>query len=164
MDDKGINIERGSKILNLDNLPVGPNNLFSLFQATSFLEHLHINFLLSEHRNNEVDDILVRIFHSASDQYSSHESFLPHLQYMECSRPYTLAAPFAWDRIPDLYRLGHRCSLTLKSVANTSETSDETAEELLKLVDEGAKLLISDSPKGGDFLENSRKRIGTEGR
>ena len=88
-------------------------------------------------------------------------SFLPHLQFMECSTLDTGAAPFSWDRIPDLYRLGHRGSLTLKSTIDTSQTRDETAIELLKLVDEGAKFLISESSGGGDFLQNLRKRMSS---
>ena len=36
-----------------------------------------------------------------------------------------------------------------------SETSDETAMELLELVDEGAKFQIIDTSENGDFLENS---------
>jgi len=148
------------KILNLHHLPAGPNKLLSLFQATPFLERLEMDM----RRSNAVDDILVRIFHSPPDQHSSHESFLPRLRFLECRTHSKRAAPFSWDRIPDLYRLGHRCSLTLKSVINTSETSDETAMELLKLVDEGAKFLISDTLGGGDSLENFKKRIRREGR
>ena len=47
---------------------------------------------------------------------------------------------------------------------NRLETSDETAIELLKLVDEGAKFVISDDLEGGDFLTNFRERMGREGR
>ena len=36
--------------------------------------------------------------------------------------------------------------------------------ELLKLVDEGAKFVISDDLEGGDFLTNFRERMGREGR
>ena len=149
------------KILNLQYLLAGPIKLLTLFQATPFLERLEMDFM---HRSDAVDDILVRIFHSPPDQSSSHESFLPRLRFLECRTHSKKAAPFSWDRIPDLYRLGHRCSLTLKSIINTSKTSDETAMELLKLVDEGANFLISDGLEGGDFLENFKKRIGREGR
>ena len=149
------------KILNLQRLSVGLNNFATLFQATPFLEHLEMNFM---DRSNGVDDILVRIFHSPPVQSSSHESFLPRLQFLACTTCFSMNALFPWDRIPDLHRLGYRCSLTLKSYANASDTSDETAMELLNLVDEGAKFLIFDSIEGGDFLENSRKRMGTEGR
>ena len=149
------------KILNLQYLLTRPNRLLTLFQATPFLERLEMDFM---RRSNAVDDILVRIFHSPPDQHSSHESFLPRLRFLECRTQSKKVAPFSWDRIPDLYRLGHRCSLTLKSVINTSETSDKTAMELLKLVDEGAKFLISDSRGGGDSLENFKKRIRREGR
>jgi len=152
------------KILNLRDISSQQNNLVSIFRATPFLERLGMHFLSPEHPSNEVDDILVRIFHSPSDQSSPHESFLPHLQFLECSTLHSRAGPFSWDHIPDLYRLGHRYSLTLKSAIDTSKTSDETAMELLKLVDEGAKFLISDSTEGGNFLENfKKKRIGREG-
>jgi len=146
------------KILNLQHLRVGSRKLLAVFQATPFLERLEMHFM---RRSNATDDILVRLFHSHPDQYSS---FLPCLQFMECRTSSKMAAPFSWDRIPDLYRLGHRRSLTLKSVIHTLETSDETATELLKLVNEGAKFLISDSIEGGDFLENFKKRISREGR
>jgi len=42
------------------------------------------------------------------------------------------------------------------------ETSDETAMELLKLVDEAAKYQIDNIIDSGDFLENFRKGIGRE--
>jgi len=148
------------KILNLQDITPSQNQLVTLFQATPFLERLEMHF---RRHNVAVYDILVRIFDSPPDQYSSHDSFLPRVQFLEFRGPWRVA-PFSWDRIPDLYRLGHRCSLTLKSVINASETSDETAMELLKLVDhEGAKFLISDIG-GGNFLGNLRKRIGREGR
>ena len=47
-----------------------------------------------------------------------------------------------------MYR-GHRHPLTLKSPTNRLQTSDETAMELIKLVNEGAKFLISDNVEGG---------------
>lgn len=46
------------------------------------------------------------------------------------------------------------------SPVNTTQTPDDTSPKLLKLVDEIAKFLMSDNFKGGDFLENLRRRIG----
>jgi hypothetical protein len=63
--------------------------------------------------------------------------------------------------IPQLYRQGHWCSLTLKTVAYPSHLSDKTASQLLNLVDEGVDLQILDNTTGaaGDFLENFRKKV-----
>ena len=85
---------------------------------------------------------------------------------MECTSSFKVFIPFSWDRIPRLYRQGHRRSLTLKSTAKESQISDETALQLLKLTDEGVDLQILDKTTrmGGDFLENFRKRMGMEGR
>jgi hypothetical protein len=70
-------------------------------------------------------------------------------------------APFSWDHIPQLYRQGHRRSLTLKSVAYPSHINDDIAHQLLKLTDEGVDLQILDrtTKGGGDFLENFRKKV-----
>ena len=152
------------KILNLQYIPVRSENLPSLFQAMPSLERLKIQFRSSSQNVNDVlDDILLRIFRSPPDKSTipanpSRETFLPCLQFMNCK------TQFSWDRVPQLYRQGHRHSLTLKAPANRSQTSDETAMELLKLVDEGAKFVISDDLEGGDFLTNFRKRMGSEGR
>ena len=124
-----------------DDLPI-------LLQTMPSLERLQLRF-----RPN--DNIFDRIFRSPADGSiiplgdASREMFLPRLQFMECTEP------FFWDLVPQLYRQGHRHSLTLKSPTNMSETSDETAMELLKLVDEGAKFQIIDTSENGVFLENS---------
>ena len=152
------------KILNLQYISVRSENLPSLFQAMPSLERLKIQFRSSSQNANDVmDDILLRIFLSPPDKSTipadaSRETFLPCLQFMKCK------TQLSWDRVPQLYRQGHRRSLTLKSPTNRSQTSDETAIELLKLVDEGAKFVISDDLEGGDFLTNFRERMGREGR
>ena len=160
------------KILNLQQISSNSNNLSVLFQAMPSLERLQIHFRQSsKHCNDEMDDILGRIFRSPPDDNitppadTNHEIFLPRLQFLECtaeSGSYT-HTPIAWDRVPQFYRQGPRPSLTLKSVANTFQTTNETTLELLNIVDEGAKFLISDNFVGGDFLANFRKRMGTEG-
>jgi hypothetical protein len=117
-----------------------------------------------------MDDILARIFRPAPASGiilvegldHTPESFLPRLQFMECN---TVGrdAPFAWDRIPQLYRQGHRRSLALKTIVNKSDISDETALQLLQLADEGLDLQIFDISIGGCFLENFRKRMCEQG-
>ena len=145
------------KIMNLENISSRSQNLPTLFEAMPSLERLQIEFR-TRNVNDVMDDILVRIFRSPPDKSAipadaSHHMLLPRLQFMECK------TPFSWDRIPQLYRQGHRHSLMLKSSTNRSQTGDETAMGLLELVDEGAKFLISDNVEGGDFLANLRKRI-----
>ena len=112
-----------------------------------------------------MDDILAQLFNSPSNGTTSSEevnrqTFLPRLQFMECITSCT-TAPFSWNFIPQLYRQGHRRSLTLKSAAWESQISDETALQLLKLADEGVDLQILDKTTnaGGDFLENFRKKV-----
>ena len=151
------------KILDLQYISVRSENLPSLFQAMPSLERLKIQFRSSSQSViDAMDDILLRIFRSPPDESTmpadaSGETFLPCLQFMKCK------TQISWDRVPQLYRQGHRRSLTLKSPTNRSQTSDETAMELLKLVDEGAKFVISDDLEGGDFLTNFRERMGREG-
>jgi hypothetical protein len=133
-----------------DDLPI-------LLQTMPSLERLRLSF-----RPN--DDIFDRIFHSPADGSiislgnASRETFLPRLQFMECTEP------CSWDRVPQLYRQGDRRSLTLEFPTDRSQTSDETAMELLELVDEGAKFQIIDTAENGDFLEIFRKRMGRESR
>ena len=146
------------EILNLKNISALLQNLPTLFEAMPSLLCLKIDFESTRDVNNVMNDILVRIFRSPPDNSAipadaSRDIFLPRLQFMVCG------TPFSWDLVPQLYRQGHRHSLTLMSCTNRSETSDETAMELLKLVDEGAKFLISDNINGGDFLANSRKSL-----
>jgi len=111
-----------------------------------------------------MDGILTRIFHSVPGGGNISEEdttpLLPHLQFIQC----TVASPpdrvlFSWDRIPQLYRQGHKRSLVLKSAACKGEIQDETVLQLLQLVDEGVDLQILDITKGGDFLENFRARM-----
>jgi len=71
---------------------------------------------------------------------------------------------FSWDRIPQLYRLGHKRSLTLKCSTRESRISDEISMALLELVDKGVNFQILDTFDGGDFLENFRKRMDRESR
>jgi hypothetical protein len=80
---------------------------------------------------------------------------------MECITSFAKSPPFSWNHIPQLYRQGHRRSLTLKSAAKESHITDETALQLLKLTDEGVDLQIHDrtTNAGGDFLHNFRKRF-----
>ena len=94
------------------------------------------------------------------------ESFLPHLLYFECGGDISdtfherdtsdAVPPFTWDRIPQLYYQGRRRSLTLKAWARRPHISDETALELLQLVDEGVNLRIIDWETNKDFLHKFR--------
>ena len=152
------------KILNLRNISAPPDDLSNLFQAMPSVERLRLHFRLP---NGIMDDILARIFNSPPgnstipSEDASHESFLPYLQFMECTT-FDGTEPFSWNRIPRFYRQGHRRSLTLKSAAKESHISDDTALQLLKLTDEGVDLQILDTTPtkvGGNFLENFRKRV-----
>jgi hypothetical protein len=133
-----------------------------LLQAIPSLERLQLGY----QPDDVLHDIFDRIFRSPTDRCiiplgdTSLETFLPRLQFVE------YRTPFSWDRVPQLYRQGHRHSLTLKFPTTSTQTSDETAMELLKLVDEGAKfqILVTFEGRGGDFLENFRKRMGRESR
>ena len=154
------------KILMLQRISVPPDDLSILFQAMPSLEHLQLHFWSVRNADGVMDDILARIFNSPlgnstiPSEEANRESFLPRLRVMECSTSCTMA-PFSWNRIPQLCRQGHRRSLTLKAFAKQSHISDETALQLLKLIDEGMKLHILDETTkgGGDFLENFRKRV-----
>jgi hypothetical protein len=154
------------KILNLQHISAPPDDLYLLLQAIPSLERLRLHFWSVQNADGVVDDILARIFNSPSNnstissEGASREFFLPYLQFMECTTSCG-TAPFSWNRIPQLYRQGHRCSLTLKSTAKESHISDETALELLKLTDEGVNLQILDKTTkvGGDFLKNFRKKV-----
>jgi hypothetical protein len=154
------------KILNLQNISAPPNDLSNLFQAMPSLERLELHCWSVLNANGVMDDILARIFNSPSVnstiplEDARRESFLPCLQFIECTTGHN-TAPFSWNHIPQLYRQGHRRSLTLKSTAKESHISDEIALELLKLTDEGVDLQILDATTGahGDFLENFRKKI-----
>jgi hypothetical protein len=146
-------LKRSGCCLKMLNLSGTSYDLHILLQAIPSLERLQLKY----QPNDVLHNIFDRIFRSSVDGSiiplgdTPHETFLPRLQFMEYGKP------FSWDRIPQLYRQSHRHSLTLKFPTNSTQTSDETAMELLKLVDEGAKFQILDTFNGGDFLENFRK-------
>ena len=154
------------KILKLEGVPLD-TNFCVLLQAIPSLEHLRLNVLQSRSHNGEMDDIFARIFRSPSGtsaippEEPTRELFLPRLQSMECTGGHPVFPLFSWDYIPQLYRQGHKRSLTLKADAYTSHISDETANQLLNLVDEGVDLQILDktTEAGGKFLENFRKMV-----
>ena len=142
-------LKRSGCCLKMLNLSGTSYDLFILLQAIPSLERLQLKY----QPNDVLHDVFDRIFRSPVDGSiiplgdTPHETFLPRLQFME------YAKPFSWDRVPQLYRQGCRHSLTLKFPTNSTQTSDETAMELLKLVDEGAKFQILDTfDGGGDFL------------
>jgi len=148
------------KIVNLQHVLVPLGDLSVLFQAMPSLEHLRLQFWSVKNADGIMDDFLAQIFIPLQD--ASCESFLPHLQFMECIAGCgTMMAPFSWNHVPQLYHHGHRRLLTLKSAAKESHISDETAVQLLKLVDEEVDLQILDTTTqaGGDFLENFRKKV-----
>jgi len=134
-----------------------------LLQAIPSLERLQLSFHASD--EDVMDDILTQIFCSTpgrpniSGADKTPESFLPNLQFLECSTS-SNDIPFSWNRIPQLYRQGHRRSLVLKSAASKGQITDETALELLQLVDEGVAFQIFDKTNNGDFLENYRNSKG----
>jgi hypothetical protein len=155
------------KILNLQKINAPSQHLSGLFQAMPSLERLQLHFLsINKHSEGIMNNILAQIFNSPPgdntlpSEDASRKSFLPRLQFMEC-RASSMRALFSWNRIPQLYRQGHRRSLTLKSTAKESHISDKTALELLALIDEGMNLQILDetTEEGGDFLDNFRKRV-----
>ena len=156
------------KRLNLQGIPAPPDDLSNLFQAMPSLERLQLEFKSVKNADGVMDDILARIFNSPSGnstislEEASRESFLPRLRVMKCTTS-CRRAPFSWNHIPRLYRQGHRRSLTLKSAAEESDISDDTALELLKLTDDGVDLQILDTTTRacGDFLENFRKRVSS---
>ena len=114
-----------------------------------------------------MDNILTQIFNLPSNnstipsEEASHESFLPHLQFIECMPCITTFSLFSWNYIPELYCQGFWRLLMLKSSANGSHITDETAVQLLNLTNEGVDLQILDmmTEGGGDFLENFRKEV-----
>lgn len=112
-----------------------------------------------------MDDFFTRLFRSAPSSIfsdistnASLGSFLPHLQFMECSAQSSIT-PFSWDHMVQLYRQGHRRSLILTSDAYHSHITDETALQLLQLADEGVGLQIRDRRIDGDFLGIGCARI-----
>jgi hypothetical protein len=162
-------LERSGCLLKLLTLHIVPRQTVdfrSLLQALPSLEHLSLHFRGGFKSSIVMDDIFTRIFRSVPGSsdisvVAPLESFLPNLQFIECSTNST-HAPFSWDRIPQLYLQGHRQLLTLKCAARNSHISDETALRLLQLVDEGFDLQIPEEARDGDFLENFRNRIREE--
>jgi hypothetical protein len=154
------------KVLNLNADPRRSADFRCLLEILPSLESLRLSFSKAFDSATLMDDILIRIFRSASGSSDTSvdallESFLPNLQFMEC-RTGSTHAPFSWDRIPQLYFQGHRRSLTLKCAATNSHISDKTALRLLQIVDEGFDLQIPDATQNGDFLENFRNRMREE--
>ena len=151
------------KVLNLEAISPQSTGLRSLLQGLPSLEWLQFLFKWGFQNTTVMDEILTHIFHpvaGGSDILvnATREPFLPRLQFIECLTE-SSAAPFSWDRIPQLYRQGHRWSLALRSAAFPSHITDETALQLLQLVDEGVGLEIHDRQTDGDFLTNVRYRI-----
>jgi len=152
------------EVLKLDIVPPPfAVDLITLLQALHSLEHLGLRFRDGVNPDTVMDDILTRIFRSVprSNDIWVPDSFLPNLRSMEYRRSWA-GAPLSWDRLPELYRQGHRKSLTLKCAASTFDMSNEIALRLLQLVDEGIDLQIPDIYKDGDFLENFRIRMREE--
>ena len=148
------------KALKLDNIRLPSKDLDTLLQEIPSLERVQVSYYSSS-EEGIMDDILTRIFYSVPEDHTPGGSFLPHLQFIECKTD-TFVAPFSWGFIPKFYRHGHRRSLKLKAFARTSDIPDETALQLLQLVDEGVDLQIVDLTMVGDFLENFRKRISAQ--
>ncbi|KIM39201.1 hypothetical protein M413DRAFT_447164 [Hebeloma cylindrosporum] len=154
------------KVFNLDNIETPDEGLHNLLQEIPSLERIRLSFRSAFEAQVVMDDLLTQIFYSlpdsdnisGGDRAHDHESFLPHLQLIEC-RAKNFSAPFSWSYTPELYRDGHRRSLTLKTLARHSDMTDETALELLQLADEGADIQIRDMTMGGDFLENFRMDV-----
>jgi hypothetical protein len=150
-------LKRSGCFLKVLDLSAASYDLPILLQAIPSLKRLQLKY----QPDDVLHDIFDRIFGPLADGSiiplgdTTHETFLPRLQFME------YGTPFSWDRVPQLYRQRNRHSLTLKFPTNRSQTSDETAMELLKLVGEGAKFQILDTFDGGDFLENFKKRMGS---
>ena len=141
------------KVLDLGGwLPLG---LHALLRATPSLEHLILRFRWRSEDAASMDDILTCMTPGGG---ATSELFLPHLLYFEYGGDTSdTASLFTWDRIPQLYYQGHRRSLTLKARARQSHIPDETALELLQLVDEGVDLRILDWETKEDLLEKFKK-------
>jgi hypothetical protein len=149
------------KSLNLTNNAPPSGYLETLLQEIPSLERIQLSYLTPSYSKRGIlDDILTRIFHSVPEDRTP-GSFLPRLQFIECKME-GFVAPFSWSSIPKLYRHGHRRSLKLKAFVCKSNIPDDTAIQLLQLVDEGVDLQIVDLTMGGDFLENFRNRMHEE--
>ena len=119
-----------------------------------------------------MDGILARIFcpppggSDISGEDPAPNSFLPRLQFMECTTISEAYAPFSWHRIPSLYRQGHQRSLTLSAVVYELDITDATALQLLQLADEGLDFRIFDfsrDTRDRDFFKNFRERVCEQG-
>ena len=144
-------------VLNLENVPLPSQDLDTLLQALPSLEILRLCFKWGFLDISIMNDIITRIFCATpggnlSVEVAKPDYLLPCLQFIEIM-PF---APYLWDRLPQLYRQGQRKSLKLKSAAFKSHITDETASQLLQLLDEGVDLQILDKTVGGDFLKNFR--------
>ena len=153
------------KIVHLYNFHRPSEVLSILLQAIPSLERLQLCFDWVFEDTIVMDDFFTRLFRSAPSSIfsdistnASLGSFLPHLQFMECSAQSSIT-PFSWDHMVQLYRQGHRRSLILTSDAYHSHITDETALQLLQLADEGVGLQIRDRRIDGDFLESFRNRM-----
>jgi hypothetical protein len=147
-----------------------PDDLCDLLQATPFLERLYLPFSWPT-CTAKLDDMFTRMSGTTLDSdVSSVEgaalgSFLPHLRFLECrASPNPTIYSFTWDLIPHLYHQGHRWSLTLDFWVHESVISDETALQLLQLVEEGADLRICEVDTKRDLLKKFRKRMREENR
>ena len=158
------------KLLDLDGGSNFPEDLYTSLQAMPSLERLYLSFDWKFEDIAIMDDILTRLSHStthndvSSVEGATSEPFSPHLRFLDCGAHSAAISPFIWDRIPQLYNQGHRCSLTLKSWAHKSHISDENALELLHLIEEGADLQIYDLETSRDFFTNFRDRMEEESR
>jgi len=154
------------KVLNLDTIQMPSEDLNILLQAIpSSLESLRLTFWDALDNCAVMDSILTRILHPAPAGGSNilaedamPEPLLPHLQFIECTAHFQ-GPLLPWDRIPQLYCQSNRRSLVLKSTVLDDEIRDETALQLLQLVDEGVDLQILDQTTGNNFLENFRNRM-----
>jgi hypothetical protein len=148
------------KILNLDGHSPPAEDIETLLQAIPSLERIQLSSSWLFGSQAMIDAILTRIFLSVptiSVENPTSESFLPRLRFIEC-RTDRFASLVSWGCIPELYRHGHRQSLTLKGFAHKSDITDQTALQLLQLTDEGVDLQIADLTMGGNFLENFKNR------
>jgi len=150
------------KVLKLDG--GFPKDLCDLLQVTPSLESLCLTSWKFED-TAIVDDLFIRMSRStplSSVEGAASGSFLPHLHFMDCGALSDAISPFNWDLIPKLYYQGNRRSLSLKSRAHESHISDETALQLLQLVEEGVDLQICELWTGSDFLKIFRERMKKE--
>jgi len=145
------------KVLHLYGLRCISEILETLLQEIPSLERIRLSFYSTYGVQDVMDDILTRIFYSVPECRTP-TSFLPHLQVIECKTD-NAPAPFSWGNIPKFYREGHRRSLKLRVFTHKSYITDQTAVQLLQLVNEGADLQIIDEATGGDLLENFKNRI-----